>query len=162
MFGYSVRILKCAESFAHSPWKRRSHQQRGVWIIVANEEANGGMGASNEEDHSALPPRQCIMSQVNENDGQVERTTLWTTFPPSVFFRSALLLLATTNCSLKNAFFWGLWAPRKGMCFKWRGRQRNGALFWSHSTKEVSICSRSAGMSVWRLRLCKNIDIIDT
>lgn len=48
------------------------HQQRTLlWMVGAIEKGNYGKETSNEEEQSALPPRQCTVSQVKGNKGQL-------------------------------------------------------------------------------------------
>lgn len=71
--GYGVCILGCAWNNIHrlSP-EGADHQQRLLYSVIgAFERRNRKETASYEEEKSVVPPRQCTVSQINENDGKI-------------------------------------------------------------------------------------------
>ncbi|KAM8719395.1 hypothetical protein ACLKA7_012018 [Drosophila subpalustris] len=64
------------------------HQQRLLYgVIGAFERRNRKETASYGEEKSVVPPRQCTVSQINENNGKIERIGLRIASPSTVFSR---------------------------------------------------------------------------
>ena len=78
--------------------------------------------ASHAEEKSVVPPRQCTVPQVHENDGQIEWIKLRIASSPTIFSRSAPLTLLTVCWSEKNA-------PGKEIGLQWRSDYWNWGLF---------------------------------
>ena len=96
--GFDLRILGCANYFVHwLPWERKNDQYEiSNSIIDAFEGRNGKKTATNEEEKSALSPKQCTVSQVDCNDGKTTWIALWIASIPTLFSRS--VLPGTTGC----------------------------------------------------------------
>ena len=79
--------------------------------------------ASHAKEKSAVPPRQCTVPQVHENDGQIEWIKLRNASSPTIFSRSGPWWLVAHCWPEKNA-------PRKEIWLQCRSDCRNWGLFW--------------------------------
>ena len=59
--------------------------------------------ASHAKQRSAVPPRQCTVAQVHENDGQIELIKFRIVSSPTLFSRSDPQRLLALCCPEKNA-----------------------------------------------------------
>ena len=71
-------------------------------LVHLKEEITKKM-ATNEEEKSALSPRQCTMSQVDCNNGKTTWIALWIAFTPTLFSRSGPQQLLVVCKLQKNA-----------------------------------------------------------
>ena len=79
--------------------------------------------AANEEEKSALLPRQCTVSLVDSNNGKTTWITLWIASAPTLFSRSGPKQLLVVCWPEKNA-------PEKEIWFQGRSDIGNWGVFW--------------------------------
>ena len=103
---------------------RKNHQLRILYgVIGAFKGWNREKTTPNEEEKSALSPRQCAVSQVNHNNGQIARIALWIASSSTVFSASGSQLLLPVYWSKTNV-------PEKEIWLQWRCYCRNWIVFW--------------------------------
>ena len=93
-----------------------------TWHYWINWAQKSRETASHAKEKSAVPPRQCTVSQVHENDGQIELINLRIASSPIIFSRSGPQLLLAPCWFKKNALGKDIW-------LQWRSHCRNWGLF---------------------------------
>ena len=91
--------------------------------IGAFEERNCEKTTPNEEEKSALSPRQCTVSQVDRNNRKISRIALWITSSSTVFAGSGSQWLVPVCKPKKNS-------PGKKIWLQWRSDSRIWSVSW--------------------------------
>ena len=101
-------------------WKKELRASQQLYsIISAFEGRNCQKTATNEEEKSALSPRQCTVLQVDGNDGKTTWIAFWIASLNSLSSRSGPQRQLAVCKQQKNA----IW-------LQWRSDIRNWGVFW--------------------------------
>ena len=103
--GHGLYILGHARNFTHRlSSEGPDDQQRLLHCLI------GSIGRRNQEEkvshgkeETAVSTRQCTSPQVDENDGEIDRSTIGITSTPPIFTRSGPIRLLAVRRSLKDA-----------------------------------------------------------
>ena len=105
----------------------------------------------NEEEKSALSPRWCTMSQVDQNNSKTIWFALWIASAPTLFSRYRPQRLQAVCRPQKNT-------PEKEIWLQWRSDIRNWGVFWGQRQivlqKGIELLEKHCNQYHHRRRLC--------
>ena len=118
-------FLGCLRYFTYRlSWEGKNHQLRILYgVIGAFKERNCKKMTPNEQEKSALSPKQCTASQVDRNDVKITWIALWIAFPSTVFSGSVSQWLLPVYKPKKNT-------PGNETWLQLRSGSWNWSAFW--------------------------------